>query len=494
MARPKNTKTTRRVTAKHPKRTSFRKRFTTLLSKKPVKLASFIVVFAAIGVGFLMYSRANALRIYCPLDRITFSSWTPGHADKWQSPARSNHWGVDINEWNSGYTGGAQRGAPIRAAFNGRVKTAGLGSGAGYHVEIVGTDGKTMFRYLHMDNKPSVSVNQNVSAGQILGYVGSRDANTVHLHFDYRTTPSNTKSAATAPDPLPLLRTCYRGSNPGDSGANSGYIQGVRVNGSNETIQLVDGPGGVKYPSAALPALPGIAQSYRASGLPAGGYRVRITVPSNKKLRGYTACINAQNCHNSAVKPAQVLKAGTADAVVQVPKNGYVDLYWHFDSATVSSSCKKTFPSQQIYFTTIASPAVPGNQTMKTTTAPNGAKRTYYYVYSGPARFVNHQITSFSIPTSTSSYTHSDVSGKHGIKLNYAEYFKKDPKKVYTPKITYYYQYSFTGRLYVKEGSNAAVPSNGNKPGYLDTIPLTTTKTVNTSTRTVSGPSLGPCN
>lgn len=171
---------------------------------------AFILLFGGIGVLALISSRAQTPSIHCPLDSIRFSSWQPRESDKWQT--NSKHWGVDINEWGSGSTGGAAQGAPIRATINGTIKTVGVrNESSGNYVELVGPGGKPAYRFLHMRDTPLVKQGQSVKAGQIMGYVGRTSAETVHLHFDYRVDGTNTKNRTNAPDPVPMLRNCYRG-------------------------------------------------------------------------------------------------------------------------------------------------------------------------------------------------------------------------------------------------------------------------------------------
>lgn len=83
------------------------------------------------------------------------------------------HYGVDLS---------ASSGTPIYASRGGRVTIATYSSSGGYYVEINHGDGFSS-RYLHMTHY-IVSVGQTVSAGQVIGYVGSTGASTgPHLHF-----------------------------------------------------------------------------------------------------------------------------------------------------------------------------------------------------------------------------------------------------------------------------------------------------------------------
>ena len=83
------------------------------------------------------------------------------------------HHGVDLS---------ASSGTPIVAVRDGKVTIATFNSSAGYYVNIDHGDG-FMSRYLHMTHY-IVSPGQKVSAGQVIGYVGSTGTSTgPHLHF-----------------------------------------------------------------------------------------------------------------------------------------------------------------------------------------------------------------------------------------------------------------------------------------------------------------------
>lgn len=83
------------------------------------------------------------------------------------------HYGIDLS---------AASGTPIYATRSGTVTVAKYSSSAGYYVNVDHGDGFTS-RYLHMTHY-IVSVGQKVSAGQVIGYVGSTGVSTgPHLHF-----------------------------------------------------------------------------------------------------------------------------------------------------------------------------------------------------------------------------------------------------------------------------------------------------------------------
>jgi len=87
--------------------------------------------------------------------------------------ASTYHQGVDLS---------APAGTPIYAARGGQVSAATYGSAAGYYVRINHMDGFSSI-YMHMTHYV-VSAGQNVTAGQLIGYVGQTGVATGnHLHF-----------------------------------------------------------------------------------------------------------------------------------------------------------------------------------------------------------------------------------------------------------------------------------------------------------------------
>lgn len=87
------------------------------------------------------------------------------------------HYGVDMI---GDKPMGQQR---ILAADGGKVIQSGFNGGAGYMVTIDhGSDTFTL--YMHMIKQPEVNVNQNVSKGDVIGFMGSTGNSTgPHLHF-----------------------------------------------------------------------------------------------------------------------------------------------------------------------------------------------------------------------------------------------------------------------------------------------------------------------
>lgn len=87
------------------------------------------------------------------------------------------HSGVDIA---AGY------GAAIQAAAGGTVSIAEKSDSYGYYCVIYHSNGTTTL-YAHMNELPCVSVGDTVSAGQLIGYVGSTGWSTgPHCHFEIR--------------------------------------------------------------------------------------------------------------------------------------------------------------------------------------------------------------------------------------------------------------------------------------------------------------------
>lgn len=103
----------------------------------------------------------------------TYVSSPFGDRDAPTAGASSNHQGVDL---------AAPEGTPIYASRTGVVTAATFGKSAGYYVSINHGDGFSSI-YMHM-TRYVVSKGQAVSAGQVIGYVGSTGVSTgPHLHF-----------------------------------------------------------------------------------------------------------------------------------------------------------------------------------------------------------------------------------------------------------------------------------------------------------------------
>ena len=103
----------------------------------------------------------------------TYVSSRFGNRDAPTAGASTYHQGVDL---------AAPEGTPIYASRTGVVTTATFGKSAGYYVSINHGDGYSSV-YMHM-TRYVVRKGQAVSAGQVIGYVGSTGTSTGnHLHF-----------------------------------------------------------------------------------------------------------------------------------------------------------------------------------------------------------------------------------------------------------------------------------------------------------------------
>jgi murein DD-endopeptidase MepM/ murein hydrolase activator NlpD len=98
------------------------------------------------------------------------------------------HQGIDI---------GSPQGAPIVAAKDGTVTSAGSQNGYGNTI-VVDHGGGVTTLYAHQSRLSAV-VGQRVARGQVIGYVGSTGKSSgPHLHFEIRIN-------GTAVNPLPYL-------------------------------------------------------------------------------------------------------------------------------------------------------------------------------------------------------------------------------------------------------------------------------------------------
>ncbi|HEY0000652.1 MAG TPA: M23 family metallopeptidase [Actinoplanes sp.] len=159
----------------------------------------------------------NSVAMVCAANgQIAASGWTIpvkfGVVSAFRSSSRPNHQGVDL---------GAGRYTPISAAASGIVSKVkcdedhngqrtcnvdgypGKG-GCGWMVEIQHA-GNVMTRYCHMVQRPFVREGQEVTAGEILGRVGtSGNSSGPHLHFEVHL--NNDRSSAGAIDPVQFMR------------------------------------------------------------------------------------------------------------------------------------------------------------------------------------------------------------------------------------------------------------------------------------------------
>jgi murein DD-endopeptidase MepM/ murein hydrolase activator NlpD len=119
---------------------------------------------------------------------------------------RRSHQGVDLI---------VDRDTPIYAAAAGEVlvsmcqatnRCAGDGGvnvlGCGWYVDILHA-GNVITRYCHMGHKPEVRVGQTVTAGQLIGYVGSTGHSSgPHLHFEVHLNGDGHSTGAVNPVPF----------------------------------------------------------------------------------------------------------------------------------------------------------------------------------------------------------------------------------------------------------------------------------------------------
>ena len=134
-------------------------------------------------------------RIGCkPDDVIGVDCDRGNNAYGWYRPVSGSYWISTYYYWN-GYSGHkgidyAQGcGNPVRAAANGRVYYVGSGKDACGHAKMIlivhNYNGRKVFtQYTHLSGY-AVGENQDVEAGQIIGYVGTTGCSTgCHLHFE----------------------------------------------------------------------------------------------------------------------------------------------------------------------------------------------------------------------------------------------------------------------------------------------------------------------
>ena len=109
-------------------------------------------------------------RVPCAYTKLTSPF---GNREQPTAGASTYHQGVDL---------AAPEDTPVYASRGGQVSVATYGSAAGYYVKINHLDGFSSI-YMHLKNYV-VSAGQNVSQGQLIGYVGKTGVATgYHLHF-----------------------------------------------------------------------------------------------------------------------------------------------------------------------------------------------------------------------------------------------------------------------------------------------------------------------
>jgi murein DD-endopeptidase MepM/ murein hydrolase activator NlpD len=185
---------------------------------RPEVAAAGVILIVAAGVWFAFFG-ANPDNH--PAPTAAAQALAPIAPAGWVAPVQAEIWGgfrtVD-NPTHDGIDLGAARGTPIHAAAAGVVvrakcdtKPASWGCdrdgspqvhGCGWYVDIR-HDGGIYTRYCHMNRQPDVAVGQTVTAGQVIGQVGSTgNSSAPHLHFEVHLGDEN---SATATDPVAFM-------------------------------------------------------------------------------------------------------------------------------------------------------------------------------------------------------------------------------------------------------------------------------------------------
>lgn len=183
--------------------------------RRDVKRLAVAVMLTVASVGIVqigLVNPAQAASWVRPLVNGTLGQGFGGTCD-------GCHHGVDII---------AARWEPIRAVHAGVVQTSKCGSpncdidgspstpGCGWYVGINHPDG-TGTLYCHMVQRPLVNVGDNVSTGQVIGYVGtSGHSSGTHLHFQTHNGPSNNDGNTVNP----VTFMAARGVDLGAGGSN----------------------------------------------------------------------------------------------------------------------------------------------------------------------------------------------------------------------------------------------------------------------------------
>ncbi|MEV4718455.1 M23 family metallopeptidase [Micromonospora noduli] len=183
---------------------------------KHEELASRIVDALAGGAARTVEINGKAVCNAAERGQIAASGWTApipgGVGSGFRTASRPSHNGVDI---------GAAKGTEIRAAATGRVLVStcdedhrgrqdcnvdgfpGKG-GCGWFVDLLHAGGY-ITRYCHMVVQPFVKKDQIVTAGQVIGKVGSSgNSSGPHLHFEVHL--RNNRHASGAVNPVPFMR------------------------------------------------------------------------------------------------------------------------------------------------------------------------------------------------------------------------------------------------------------------------------------------------
>jgi len=157
----------------------------------------------------------------------------PGNRDNPTGHGVQNHKGLDI---------AVPQGTPIQAVKDGKVVHAGDGGGYGNLVVIQHNDG-TFTKYAHQ-SQINVKVGQEVSAGDVIGKVGSTgDSTGPHLHFEVRRGSPNGEVL----DPVAYLdgAESVEAIDPGQGYTAAGDSRGSSVGGgASSSLGLPGGSSG----------------------------------------------------------------------------------------------------------------------------------------------------------------------------------------------------------------------------------------------------------
>ena len=132
-----------------------------------------------------------------------------GLVSGYRTADRPTHDGVDLGATRNTPIQAAAAGTVIRVVCNVSTNNCDVDgnrtlSGCGWYAEIQHAGG-FVTRYCHLVRRPSVTVGQAVTRGQVIGYVGTSGSSSgPHLHFEVHSGAPATR--ANAVDPIPFMR------------------------------------------------------------------------------------------------------------------------------------------------------------------------------------------------------------------------------------------------------------------------------------------------
>lgn len=203
-----------------------------------------IVMSIVIAICFFplnSLAAGNSYGFILPLDNMNLTSnITAG----FRTSSRPSHKGIDI-AW-SGIAG-----TPVKAVKSGTVIFAGWDTTGGGNTVMINHGGLATC-YAHMRSLPLVKTGQQVSQGQVIGYVGTTGNSTGnHLHFEVRTgSPGSYNSywGCSAQNPITYLKDAGGSINPPPPSQISISVKSAsNITKTNATINAtVNNPGGYK--------------------------------------------------------------------------------------------------------------------------------------------------------------------------------------------------------------------------------------------------------